>query len=239
MSKTKLEPDPPLASDTKANSDPDLEPESLVSEGAAMLWQSKAGNVIEVNFDPALWEKSILDSFSITAMQLLDHIDLEFGLHTGNTQNTGNTRNTGDTGDSRSGVNVGMLLCGDARMQTLNHDFRGKDKTTNVLSFPTAENGFPGDAQDASLGDIAIAFETIAREAQAMGISQHDHLAHMFVHGVIHLLGYDHLNDEDANEMEAIEIDILRAISIANPYHDAGDDNIADEFAKQAGTGEA
>jgi probable rRNA maturation factor len=229
MSETKLEPDPPLASDTQPNSEPDLEPESLASERAAALWQSKAGNVIEVSFDPVLWDENILGSFATTATQLLDHIDLEFGLGAEN------------AGNRSSGVNVGMLLCGDARMQTLNHDFRGKDQATNVLSFPNADDGVPDGVpdgvSDTSLGDIAIAFETIAREAQALGISQHDHVAHMFVHGVIHLLGYDHLNDEDANEMEAIEIDILRTVSITNPYEIASD-NI-DNIAEQAGTGEA
>lgn len=104
-----------------------------------------------------------------------------------------------------------LLLADDARLADLNRRFRGKDKPTNVLSFPSgASEGF--------LGDIAIAFETCKREAEAQGIAFRDHAAHLIVHGLLHLVGYDHGADDDANEMESLETRILATLGVADPY---------------------
>ncbi len=103
-----------------------------------------------------------------------------------------------------------MLLCGDAMMRQLNHDFRGKDAPTNVLSFPSDVSGY--------LGDIAISLDTIAREASEHGKSVEAHLAHMLVHGLLHLLGYDHETQQEAERMESLEISILCGLGIDNPY---------------------
>ncbi len=107
---------------------------------------------------------------------------------------------------------VSLLLTHDADMQRLNEQFRNKDKPTDVLSFPA-------DAMDAPLlGDIAIGFETSAADAEKMGKALPDHLSHLVIHGCLHLLGYDHVNEQDAEEMEALERRALASIGIADPY---------------------
>ena len=103
-----------------------------------------------------------------------------------------------------------ILLTNDNHIQQLNRDFRNKDKPTNVLSFPDGEDGY--------LGDIAIAYETIKREAEEQQKEIHHHFIHMLVHGLLHLKGYDHETDKDAEEMEALEIKILADMGIKTPY---------------------
>lgn len=131
---------------------------------------------------------------------------------------------------------VSLLLCSDDKIRQLNFDHRGKDKATNVLSFPAGDEDQAGDEigdqNREQIGDIAIAYETCVREADESGISTHDHVTHLFLHGVLHLLGYDHEKDNDANEMEMLEIKLLAAIGIADPYGDIGEDNVIDDAAK-------
>ena len=119
-----------------------------------------------------------------------------------------------------------VMGCDDAQIAELNAEFRGKPTPTNVLSWPSddraadnaGERPAPPDPQDAHLGDIAIAFDTCQREAAAGGISPADHVTHLLVHGVLHLLGYDHIDDADAELMEETEIQILANLGIADPY---------------------
>ncbi|WP_281967446.1 rRNA maturation RNase YbeY [Roseovarius nanhaiticus] len=122
---------------------------------------------------------------------------------------------------------ISLLACNDARIAALNEDFRGKPQPTNVLSWPSEERGagkagqapaLPSEGGDPELGDIAIAYETCAREAEAGGKSLADHASHLIVHAVLHLLGYDHIRDEDATLMEACEVAILGKLGIADPY---------------------
>ena len=101
----------------------------------------------------------------------------------------------------------------------LNRDFRGKDKPTNVLSFPFEVPDFLID-EEPTLGDIIIAMPVIEAEAVEQKKSVEHHLAHMTIHGTLHLLGFDHIIDEEAEEMEALEIEILEKLGIANPYEE-------------------
>jgi probable rRNA maturation factor len=110
-----------------------------------------------------------------------------------------------------------ILLTSDADVRALNAKWRGIDHATNVLSFPAA--AAPGDLEQIDvLGDIALACETVLREAAEQGTKPAHHLQHLVVHGLLHLLGYDHEEPDDATEMEALEIDILTRIDVPNPY---------------------
>jgi probable rRNA maturation factor len=111
-----------------------------------------------------------------------------------------------------AGGEVGVLLTDDAALRDLNREWRGLDQPTNVLSFPTAR------PSGALLGDIAIAYETLAREAAADGKPFLHHLAHLVVHGFLHLLGYDHQTDSQADAMEGLERAALARLDIADPY---------------------
>ena len=115
------------------------------------------------------------------------------------------------------GAELSALFCDDAAIRVLNRDWRGFDKPTNVLSFPSV-HGSEQLADAATLGDLAVAQETCAREAAEDGKSLEDHVRHLIVHGVLHLLGYDHQDDEEAEEMEAIERRALARIGVADPY---------------------
>ncbi|MEM9436809.1 MAG: rRNA maturation RNase YbeY [Pseudomonadota bacterium] len=119
---------------------------------------------------------------------------------------------------------VVIMGCDDARIAALNADFRGKPAPTNVLSWPSEERGADEDGGQPraptleELGDIALAYETCAREAAEQGKALEDHVTHLIVHGVLHLLGYDHERDGDATLMEGIETQILGNLGIDNPY---------------------
>ena len=126
-------------------------------------------------------------------------------------------------------IEICFLCTDDEEIKTLNKTYRGIDKPTNVLSFP-AEHYKEDDEYliDSSyeihakvpciLGSIALAYETIKKESEEQNKSFDDHLKHMIVHSVLHLLGYDHINDDEAEEMEKLEIKILNSINIKNPY---------------------
>ncbi len=107
---------------------------------------------------------------------------------------------------------VSLVLMNDEEIQILNRTFRHHDTPTNVLSFSSDEKE--------ELGDIILAFETVKREADEAGISPLHHMLHLIIHGFLHLLGYDHEEEEAAQKMEILEIQILETLSIANPYED-------------------
>jgi probable rRNA maturation factor len=112
---------------------------------------------------------------------------------------------------------VAVLFTSDSEIQSLNKEWRGKDKSTNVLSFPAAPMPVPpGEA--AHLGDLVLAFETVSKEAQEQGKPFENHVAHLIVHGLLHLLGLDHENDTDAEAMEHRERRILAHLGIPDPY---------------------
>ncbi len=117
------------------------------------------------------------------------------------------------------GMEVSFLFTSDAAVQQLNAQWRNKDKPTNVLSF-AANDGVPRQAWSALLGDVVFALETVQREAQEQEKTFEAHLTHLVIHGFLHLLGHDHLEDAEANEMEALERNILAELGIADPYRD-------------------
>jgi probable rRNA maturation factor len=121
-------------------------------------------------------------------------------------------------GDPAGAIELSLLLTDDAGVQDLNRAWRGLDKPTNVLSFPGS--GIPSPDGVRHLGDIAVAFETVDREATEEGKVLADHLAHLIVHGALHLLGYDHEGDAEADAMEALEVKTLASLGIADPYRD-------------------
>jgi probable rRNA maturation factor len=113
---------------------------------------------------------------------------------------------------------LSVVLTDDAAIRTLNRDWRGFDKPTNVLSFPASSpkiEGFPP-----LLGDVIVAYETLAREASEQEKPVLHHLAHLVVHGYLHVLGYDHQTDSEAEAMEGLEREILSVLRIADPYRD-------------------
>ncbi|MBI1494275.1 rRNA maturation RNase YbeY [Halocynthiibacter styelae] len=159
--------------------------------------------ITDVICEDPRWEEAGLEALSETAAQaVFAHLDL--------------------TGDWE----VVVMGCDDARIAVLNADFRDKDKATNVLSWPSEERA-ADDAggqplspvgPDPELGDIAISYDTCAREAAEAGKTFTDHVTHLAVHGILHLLGYDHIHDKDAALMEGLETEILGNLGIADPY---------------------
>ena len=109
-----------------------------------------------------------------------------------------------------------IRLVNTAESQQLNKQYRQKDKPTNVLSFPFE---VPEGVELNLLGDLVICAQVVEHEAKAQNKKLFDHWAHMVIHGCLHLLGYDHINDTDANEMEALEVKFLAKLAIANPYN--------------------
>ena len=165
-------------------------------------WTSEAGALIEVSIDPSCWHIPLVADLKKRGPVMLDHIASWLSL------------------DPQM---VSLLLCNDADMRSMNFLHRGFDKSTNVLSFPAGDDLYTNDdmpEMDGGIGDIAIAGETVIREAAEAGIAACDHLLHLFIHGVLHLHGYDHIDDQVADEMEALEIALLGQMKIANPYLD-------------------
>lgn len=114
-------------------------------------------------------------------------------------------------------VELSLVFTDDASIQKLNAEWRGKDKPTNVLSFPAFPIA-PGDPLPPMLGDIVLAFETVLREAELEQKPLENHIAHLIIHGLLHLLGYDHEDDDEAEEMEALERQALARLAIPDPY---------------------
>ena len=185
------------------NADSALEPDSPEdSQFLSDEWTSEAGALIEVSIDPSGWRSPLIADLKKRGPLMLDHIASRLSL------------------DPQM---VSLLLCNDVDMRSMNLQHRGFDKSTNVLSFPAGDDLYLDDdmpEMDGGIGDIAIAGETVMREAAGAGIAAGDHLLHLFTHGVLHLLGYDHIDDQMADEMEALEIALLGQMKIANPYLD-------------------
>ncbi len=133
--------------------------------------------------------------------------------------NVAQTPPTLDPSPSRGEGSLTILLTDDDVVRRLNAEFRGKDAATNVLSFPAPETARP------HIGDIVLAYGVCAREAEAQGKPLSQHLMHLTAHGVLHLFGYDHLSDEDAEVMEDLEREILGGLGVPDPYAPSTDDD--------------
>lgn len=163
--------------------------------------------IIELNIEDPHWATLDLELISSAAIgATLAHLDLDTET-----------------------AEISLLACNDAKITQLNTDFRDKPSATNVLSWPSDDlmpqtpGGRPDPPKpditgDTPLGDIAIAWETCQREAHQAGKQMTDHVTHLLVHAVLHLLGYDHIRDPDATLMMKNEVEILGKLGISNPY---------------------
>ena len=129
------------------------------------------------------------------------------------------------TASGLASAEVSLVLSDDPAVASLNSTYRGKSGPTNVLSFPAGDGvddsaAAERDGPPLLLGDVVIAFETTAAEAAATGTALADHLRHLVVHGILHLVGYDHETDADAAVMEGLEVEILREFGVDDPYRD-------------------
>ena len=121
-------------------------------------------------------------------------------------------------------IELSLLFTNDTKIKSLNNEFRNKNKATNVLSFPDIEINwrsileFEVNNEYMYLGDVAFSYETIKQEALLKSISFEDHFKHLLIHAILHLIGYDHMNDEEAEVMETIETEILNSFGIKSPY---------------------
>ena len=180
-------------------------------------WVSAAGATVEASINTKIWPDPLVAGFQQSALTMLDDILSELA-------------STKVNAKASAKVSVSLWLCDDAQMRQLNQQHRQIDKPTNVLSFPAydmagdmcgdmAGQQTDGDAP-ALLGDIVIAAETVMREADDMQMPVADHLIHLFVHGMLHLFGHDHIDDELAETMETLEVKFLANIGVPNPYQD-------------------
>ena len=125
--------------------------------------------------------------------------------------------------DENKTFSVNLCLSNDEAVHKLNREFRGVDKPTNVLSFANYEDDSFEDmleADDVELGDVIVALKTLEREAEEQGVSLKAHFMHLWLHGLLHILGYDHMDESDAEVMEGLEIEILATLGIENPYQE-------------------
>ena len=116
-------------------------------------------------------------------------------------------------------IEVSVLWTDDQTIADLNHQFRGKCGATNILSFPSGDQPALGEDR-LFIGDLVLGYETVMSEAKAAGIAEQDHIAHLVLHGLLHLAGFEHSCDDEALEMESLETRLLSEIGIADPYHD-------------------
>ena len=168
-------------------------------------------NVVDVVIDDELWNRFDLEDMASSALETVaNNLNLVNGPY-----------------------ELSILACDDARIAILNKEFRGKPAPTNVLSWPMHDlqpavaGGKPGALPLAgfgdpfvNIGDIAISFQTCQKEAEAAGIEIKNYTTHLLIHGILHLLGYNHETDSDAEMMETLEINLLASMGIGNPYKD-------------------
>lgn len=149
------------------------------------------------------------------------HVDLDNASGSAEVPDEAAFQRWADAAAETDGAEVSIRLVDEAESAELNRTYRGKDKPTNVLSFPfEAPEGVPNDL----LGDLVICVPVVEREAREQGKTSAAHWAHLVVHGLLHLQGYDHIEDDEAEVMEAKEIAILQGLGFPNPYQDIAED---------------
>jgi probable rRNA maturation factor len=182
-----------------------------------------SGPAVDILFEQPSWH-AVADAEGIIRRAIASAAQLVPALCSASPNVAGQGRGEGPEG-AGTGVpdsELSVLLCGDDAIACLNARWRGHQGPTNVLSFPAPPSAaFLPPGSPTALGDIAIAYETVCREAAALGKPVGDHLAHMVVHGFLHLLGYDHEEDREAEQMERLEGDILARIGIADIRSDS------------------
>lgn len=174
---------------------------------------------IAANIQDSEWENlvpNLEDLYCQATNRVIEALDEKEGISPGS--------------HKKATVEISFLFTDDANIQTLNREYRDQDKPTNVLSFPDTEISEVALVESAKLdeslffGDIILARETIFAEATVQQKSILDHLNHLLVHGLLHLAGYDHIDDDEAEIMEALEIKILEGLGISNPYDEVSPD---------------
>lgn len=182
---------------------------------------------LDLEVEAGDWQKTEIDAIEAAVIAALDGACDDGALWDENAVPTDGTKDEGDGASLLSiapVIEVGVRLSDDASVRVLNRDYRDKDKPTNVLSFAALESAEDADAflmapdMPLMLGDIVIARETCAREAVDQKKSLKNHLVHLAVHGTLHLVGYDHMVDDEAEEMEELERQILAGLGIDDPY---------------------
>jgi len=172
-----------------AEPEPAAETPLMSPDSSYQQWQTQNGHQLEHVIHDARWGDILSSELSQLCEKLVDALSDRL---------------------DKPVLNISVCWTDDHEMSQHNSQFRDKTGPTNILSFPSHD--MP------EIGDLVIGFETVMREAEQMGISAHHHIAHLLVHGILHLLGYDHIDDTDANEMENLETELLVANGIANPY---------------------
>lgn len=172
-----------------------------------------AADPVEVIVEDPRWEAAGLpDLASRAAGAALRHVGLEPGA-----------------------FEIAVLACDDARIAGLNEAFRGRPAPTNVLAWPSEERDPATRPRDAALGDVALSFDTCEAEARQQGKALGDHATHLVVHATLHLLGYDHAEDESGRLMERLERDILAGMGLPDPYVPRDEATIRDPVRRQKG----
>ena len=153
--------------------------------------------IIESSISVSLWDANLINNFHENLNNILNEIYVKSNSTFYNSKKL-----------------ISLCFAGDKKIMELNKTYRKINSATNVLSFPSCSNS----KNDFFLGDIIFSIETICREAKRDNKSINNHLIHLFIHGVLHLLGYDHKTEKEANKMENLEIQILDTLQIDNPY---------------------
>ena len=210
----KMSTDPYGAAEVNGMNEMPLEPDSpdtdppLSAQASSVQWQTDGGSHLDMVIDQHCWPDDVVHAARPRLAMATDIACETFDWPR---------------------LEIGALFCGDDRIRDLNLQFRGKDSPTNVLSFPSDDDGAMRDPDvtdpvPLAPGEIAIAYETLHREAVQESKTVDDHLVHLWVHGLLHLMGHDHEADEEADIMEAGEIRVLAMLGIANPYADFRED---------------